>query len=386
MINVISRAPSDSFTFDLFCNLVENTVADHEAYYMWAGQMDTFKQFLNHATFTKPTVIIGIKDLLDLWQDYDFWQDTAAPGTYLLACMAKNNPDKKFIIFTSLENLTQSFNKLDVTNIQVIPWGGDITNQAKLYPQVTPIYNKNFDSAKTFISLNRNPRAHRLVLLSYLFGNGYNQQGHITFLGQRQTVLPSCILDRISWQFDDHHSKARASIISGYKKIYNNPDLAVIDPDAVYSDTNDNVVNDNVDNFVKRLSTDYQNSFVEIVNESSFTDPAYLITEKFLNSVYACNFPIIMSGVGAVNHLRQIGFDLFDHVVDHSYDQIANPIDRIISAVESNKQILLDSDWVKQAWSANVDRFQHNVGIAKSHMYNWYADRACHQYKNIRWN
>jgi hypothetical protein len=381
MINVISRAPGDSFTFDLFCNLVKNTAAEYEAYYMWAGQLDTFKNFLNHATFTKSTVIIGIKDLLDLWQDYDFWQDTIAPGAYLLACMAKSNPDKKFIIFTSLENLDQSFNKLDVTNIQVIPWGGDITNQANLYPQVPPIYNKNFDSAKTFISLNRNPRAHRLVLLSYLFGNKYNQQGHITFLGQRQTVLPSCILDRISWQFDDCHSKARESIISGYKKIYNNPDLAVIDSDAVYSSTNDNV-----DNFVKRLSLDYQNSFVEIVNESSFTDPAYLITEKFLNSVYACNFPIIMSGVGAVDHLRQIGFDLFDHVVDHSYDLIANPIDRIISAIESNKQILLDPDWAKQAWSANVDRFRYNVDIAKSRMYEWYASRAVQQYNNIEWN
>jgi protein involved in ribonucleotide reduction len=381
MVNIISRAPNDLFTFDLFCSLVSNTAADYEAYYVWTGRPDDFKKFINNTNFTKPNVIIGIKDLLDLWEDFDFWQDLASPGVHLLAQLANNNPSKKFVIFTSLENLTESLNKLNVANIQIIPWGGDITNQSKNYPTVLPVYNKNFDSKKTFISLNRCPRAHRLVLLSYLFGNNYNQNGYITFLGQSGVVLPDCILDRISWQFDDTHGSAREYILTGYKKIYTNPDLMVIDSDAIYSS-----INDNVDNFVKRLSLNYQDSFVEIITESSFADSAYLITEKFLNSVYGCNFPILLSGVGAVNHLKQVGFDLFEDIVDHSYDQIANPFDRIISAIETNKKLLLDPDWAKQAWSANIDRFRHNVEVARDRMYQWYADRARHQYHKISWS
>ena len=77
---------------------------------------------------------------------------------------------------------------------------------------------------------------------------------------------------------------------------------------------------------------------------------------------------------------------MFDDIVDHSYNQITNPIDRIIAAIENNKRLLVDSDYAKQLWSANQPRFKNNVDIAKGQMYTWYQTRAISKFNAVKWN
>lgn len=378
MIKTISRAPNDNFTFSLFTDLVDSLVCEYEAYYIWSNPHWDLKKFLVDTQFSKPNVIIGIKDLLDCWEEYNFWQDTAQSGVRLLDHIANNYPDTNFIIFTSLENI--NLEKTTSSNIHFIPWGGDITNQANLYQHVAPVTNKNFDSNKTYISLNRHNRAHRLVLLSYLFGKEYDQYGIITYLGQQiDTRHFDNLLDCIAWEFEPRHDVSRTAMLQGYPQFYNNQDLAV-DHYQIYESTNDNVTN-----FNQSLRAKYQNSFAELVTESSFSAPSFMITEKFLNSVYGCNFPILLSGAGAVAHLRDIGFDMFDDIVNHNYDLITNPFDRIISAVEDNKKLLLDAENCKKLWMENKDRFDYNINIAKNHMYSWFKNRATVEFDIIKW-
>ena len=153
MVTTINRAPNDNFTYELFLNLLSTVPVDFEAYYIWSGQLDEFKKFIAETVFSKSTVIIGIKDLLDLWLEFDHWNDTVTAGAELLADLARRNLDKKFIIFTSVENLSAELALLEVTNVQLVEWGGDITNQSDLYPTITPVLDKNFNSEKTFINV-----------------------------------------------------------------------------------------------------------------------------------------------------------------------------------------------------------------------------------------
>ena len=383
MIQIISRAPNDNFTFDLFNQLVKTIKVDYEAYYAWTGKLDEFKQFIAETKFTKPNVVIGIKDLLDLWLEFDYWSDPVSAGVQLLAELAEKNLDKNFIIFTSLENLDLEFKKLNITNIQLINWGGDITNQSNVYPDIPPVSDKNFNSDKAFISLNRQPRAHRLVVLSYLFGQGYNQFGQITFIGDKlRKSRSNNLLDHLSWDVESIQASMfvdnREVVKEGYLKFYNTK-LNANSHDIYQSD------NDNFTNFNQNLRSKYQDSFVEIVSESSFATPGYNVTEKTLNSIYACNFPIILGGVGIVQLLRDIGFDVFDDVIDHSYDLITNPFNRIINAIECNKQLLLDADYAKEQWIKNKHRFESNVERARTQLYPWYKDRAIAQFNQLNW-
>lgn len=379
MPTIISRAPNDSFTFNLFDKLTSGLSTPSESYYLWATPPDHFESFLKIKQFSQPLVILAIKDLLDLWQSFNFWHDTQQAGVAALAACVRRHPNTQFIILTSLEGLEK---ELVEPNLQIVPWGGDITNQASVYPSLQPVLDKNFDSQQAFISLNRNRRDHRLVTLSYLLGKGYEQSGQITYLGQQIDVQRfDNLLDCIPWEFEERHDSARSAMLDGYTKFYNNQTF-LVDDYNIYTE----ITNDNVTNFDLSLRSKYQNSFVEIVSESSFSAPGFMITEKTLNSVYGCNFPILLSGVGAVEHLRQVGFDLFDDIVDHSYDLIANPFDRIIAAIDLNHRLLVDADHVKQQWQINRHRFENNVVIAKTKLYQWYQDRTINQFGKLKWH
>lgn len=383
MINIVSRAPYDDFTVDLFQQLLSCIDSEFEAYYLWSNPPWLLDQFFRNTQFTKPNVVIGIKDSLDQWRPYNFWQDRSQAGVQLLDKIAGLNPDRNFVIFTSLENIQAE--EITSKNIQFVCWGGDITNQADQYPTVGPVLDKNFNSKQTYVSLNRNCREHREVALSYLYGRGYDSAGQITFLGVgdslKQKTGTGQLSDHLSWDFDsiqaDFFVDNRDVIRDGYLKV------CAVETQGdfeIYQTPNDNVTN-----FDQNLRAMYQNSFVELVSESSFATPGYNVTEKTLNSIYACNFPIILGGVGIVQLLRDIGFDVFDDVVDHSYDLIDNPFNRIITAIDRNQQLLLDAGYAKAQWSANRERFVNNVELAQTYLYPWYQTRATQQFNRLNW-
>lgn len=65
----------------------------------------------------------------------------------------------------------------------------------------------------------------------------------------------------------------------------------------------------------------FEESYCNIVTETHYLDNVVHITEKSLKPFYYYQFPIIIASHGHVNELRNIyGFDLFDDIIDHSYD------------------------------------------------------------------
>jgi hypothetical protein len=380
MIYTINKLVTDDFTHPMFVKILKDLATEAPAYYLWSNPPSAMESFLTKFKSTAPVVFIGIKDLLDCWKDFNFWHDSQQQGSRLICNMAQHNPKTKFVLFTSLENLEQ---EIQEPNVYIIPWGGDYVNQRAKYLQLEPVLDKNFDSERTFICLNRNIREQRVVNVSYLFGCEYNKRGVISYLGKSlfdPNLEPIEFLDRISWEFDDRHNDARTLILDGYKKVMNHADF-VPDDYKIYEKYGAGV-NDNFGNFQTRLRPMYQNSFVEIVSESSFTAPSYMLTEKTAHSFFGCNFPIILSGCGAVAHLRDVGFDMFDDVVDHGYDQIKNPFDRILGAIDANHRLLTDGDHAKQTWLACKDRFENNIKIFRN-MFDWYENRTRQQLSKI---
>lgn len=375
MIHIINRPFNDEFSYNLFHQLLAQINVPYNAYYIWSNPPSGFQHSLSTIDFSQsPNVIIGVKDLLDFWKDYNFWHDTAHAGTKFLDNIAQQYPDTNFIILTSLENLHKE--EINSPNIQILSWGGDWVNQHNLYQHLTPVIDKNFNTTTHYISLNRQAREHRLVLLSYLYGTGLNRYGNLSFLQEQDAH--DCILDRISWEFDDRHTVVREHIIQGYLKFKDNPP-GDDDYNIYHSGANNNLAN-----FESSLRAKYRNSFVEIVTESSFNGPSFFLTEKTMHSFYGCNFPIILAGCGSVQHLRDIGFDLFDDIINHHYDLIKNPIDRITQAVDLNRLLLSDGDLVKQLWLENQDRFIKNITIANS-ITDYYTNRMLEQWKQLKW-
>jgi hypothetical protein len=94
----------------------------------------------------------------------------------------------------------------------------------------------------------------------------------------------------------------------------------------------------------------------------------------------------MIAGQGAVKFLTDIGFDMFNDIVDHSYDDIADPLDRLCASIDRNIKLLSDVNLVKQLWQDNRLRFLKNVDFAKNIMHEKFRQRAIDEFKQIKWN
>jgi hypothetical protein len=96
---------------------------------------------------------------------------------------------------------------------------------------------------------------------------------------------------------------------------------------------------ENFDNFLK-LDYIYGSAKVNIVTETEYQPPTGIVTEKTLYAFAAEQIPIIIGHQGIVAQCQAMGFDMFDDLVDVSYDQMPNEI-RAQRAIELNRDLIL---------------------------------------------
>jgi len=95
---------------------------------------------------------------------------------------------------------------------------------------------------------------------------------------------------------------------------------------------------DNTQNFINLVNI-YKNSNINIVTETMYYERYGIITEKTLQSFGAMQLPIIIGYKGIVSDLRSFGFDMFDDIIDHSYDKLSNDV-RWKQAIVLNMDVL----------------------------------------------
>jgi hypothetical protein len=373
---ILKRPPGDNFTFRQFIKLTQQIKQPKDVFYLWSSCIDSSHRKISHFIGTQEfyedevfyrnklmdnirqdLVVLGIKDHLTSI-NFNPWTEQKPNIVGYLEDMFNYYRDKQFIIFTSLENLNLY---IESPNVKIIPWGGDITNHEREYKTLDPILNKNLGSGYSYLSLNRNKRVHRATLVSLLYG-----------LGLENTGLISCMFKN---DLEDLYSYTdwpkNPTVTKGFIK-FKRSTLLLKDEYDIYV----NGHNDNVSNFRNKLSNYYRDTFVDIITETSFTEKCFNLTEKTLNSIYGCSFPILLCSQGSVEFLRKMGVDMFDDVVNHSYDKIEDPFKRLYQAIVDNRDLLSDVEKSKELWSSCRSRFQENVNFAKTELYTFYSERT----------
>ena len=322
---------------------------------------------LESKTINTETIVIGTVDMFNMKNGIEERSDTKI--TYIeriIQDVVDKHPFKKFIIFH--ENIIDPIIGSIYNNIIWIHWS-NITNERNTYIMLEPIIDKNYTSDKPVITLNNQMRCHRIALISYLYGLRLDNKINITAMQLAEKCNASDnVMDLIPWDLDKC-DQFKQTIGMGYNLACN----VYTDNDMNYNSTYIN----NYENF-KKLYKLYTNSFVEIIPETSYTLYG-IVTEKFLNSVYACNFPILIASCGTVKYLRELGFDMFDDVVNHSYDNIESPCLRMETAIQQNIH-LFDKNVINE-WHTVKDRFLNNVSFAKDKMYKVFESRIFNEFK-----
>ena len=101
-------------------------------------------------------------------------------------------------------------------------------------------------------------------------------------------------------------------------------------------------------------------SGVSVIGESVDSQYGAVFTEKTHYSVLALTFPIWIGGKGQAHAWKNIGFDTFDDVINHSYQWHNTLIERCYHAIADNLHLLQNLDHVRNLRNQHADRLLHN--------------------------
>lgn len=98
-------------------------------------------------------------------------------------------------------------------------------------------------------------------------------------------------------------------------------------------------------------------------------------TEKTLYPMLAGNFPIWLGGKTQAEHWQAFGFDVFNDVIDHSYQHRPTHLQRMYYAIKDNLVMLKDLELASGMRSNLQDRLMHNRMLAMDGFADRYNDR-----------
>lgn len=110
----------------------------------------------------------------------------------------------------------------------------------------------------------------------------------------------------------------------------------------------------------------YLESLISVVTETGVNTGIKRITEKTIKPL-ALGHPFVIIGHnGSVEMARELGFSAMDNFIDHSYDTIKEPIERLRSAIGSAK------DFIERIRSGRVNT--KDLSMHAQHNMNWAYD------------
>lgn len=124
------------------------------------------------------------------------------------------------------------------------------------------------------------------------------------------------------------------------------------------------------------LNNIFSGSVVSLITESLAFEKSTVFTEKTAYAILGKTFPLwIGGGVSQAQRFEEMGFDVFNDVIDHSYQHYDTLIERCYYAFKHNLHMLNDYEYASKIRESLMDRLEHNQWILK----NKHVDNFCKQ-------
>lgn len=325
---------------------------------------------------------------------YDFFNNNLLPLDDYVIDLFKNNKNLNLIFMNeteveskeSLKKLNDLLikNDMDVTRVYVVNnnqklkvWKEELNtninvHSSRILPQMfknekRPSFKMNKEDGSFFMCFNRSPRNHRYALLCLL---------------KKYDLLTDTNWSLINgWQSDKIYK------MNKYLEYFSQKDIIEMKNEIEYFETIEVFKSKyelGITNFDSRenqelfnLAESYENSYVNLVTETNFSDEAIHISEKSLKPFYYLQFPLILASYEHNKYVRDTyGFDLFEDMINYEYDSIRNNRDRLFTYVEEVKRIHKHKKFFTEFYENNKERFVKNHKIVanylNTHDYNFF--------------
>lgn len=105
----------------------------------------------------------------------------------------------------------------------------------------------------------------------------------------------------------------------------------------------------------------YENSYVNITTESCYFAKEVHITDKSVKPLYFYQLPIFVASYQHVKTIRErFKLDVFDDVIDHSYDEIEDNKVRFRKIFDEIKRVHANKEQIIEFYKNNQERFVEN--------------------------
>lgn len=297
------------------------------------GDMTSFDD-LYQIEFKSRVVILNIVDFIIDTKDNLAIEE--------LTKFCADHPEQNFIIFNYELGLGD---KLNIPNLY---WDSILSTTP--VDKLKHCEKKNITNR--WLSLNRDTKIHRAMTACYLLSKDYRYNGDMTF---DMNAAPLVKFDQYKNITKIPTHKLRSDFAVGYVR-FKSKDFNLLDlPDFDYKNARV------AENYNNNLIPVYENVGVEIITGTMFFEYSASLSEKEIQSVYAKNFSIYINGVGMAREMKKFfDIDIFEDVVDHSYDEIEDHFERLAAAIDRNEKLLDGSTNIKELWYDNQKRFEDN--------------------------
>lgn len=130
----------------------------------------------------------------------------------------------------------------------------------------------------------------------------------------------------------------------------------------------------NSENWNHGLNNIFCGSVVSLITEPLAFQKSTVFTDKTAYAILGKTFPLwIGGGVGQAQRFKEMGFDVFDDVIDHNYQHCNTLIERCYYAFKNNLHILSDYKYASKIRESMMDRLEHNQWLLK----NKHVDNFC---------
>ena len=228
---------------------------------------------------------------------------------------------------------------------------------------------KNKDG-KLFMCRNRGGKEHRISLIYKLITKGYMEDVNYSFIPEYSWHYSNSLED-----LQDAYSLVLKKDEVEYnfakiKKIYETRKVDDYEIDYNVIGDDNSFQNSHIQSKgifrVPEIPISFHSSYINIVTESFYNGNENVIhvTEKTFRPFIYYQIPIIVATPNHIKYLRDVyGFDMFDDLVNHSYDSELDDRKRIKMIIDEIGRLRDKKEKVKSFYKNNIDRFKNNRNI-----------------------
>ena len=198
------------------------------------------------------------------------------------------------------------------------------------------------DQFKLFVMMNK-PRPHRLLVSAWLH---YNlQTDSFSYTQSLEADTPS-------------YNSGLSDLVrnSKYSNLANFLPKHYITYNGAPPENHLQGLSGNVDIWNNVLCNNFSQSTFSLITEPEFWEKGGGISEKYLMTLYGHCMPIFCSGYKIPDTLVDAGFDVFSDLINHDYQYLNNPVERVLSALDLNKDLLMTDNVKKTDYTSRHEK------------------------------